>query len=219
VVSDLDVGNVYQHLLDPGLVAPRRARAVTHTELSCSGFILLLGVRGTHPSLAHHNIFFSSDYRREFQEIFSQKIPPSEPTIYLAISSKTDPEHAPPGCENWFILINVPPLDGKMQWETVTSHYRQVVLARLAGFGLDVEEKILSEQILTPVDLQRMNGARQGALYGTSSNNRMAAFRRPHNRSADVEGLYFCGGTTHPGGGVPMVMLSAKAVNDLVLKK
>jgi phytoene desaturase len=219
VISDLDVGNVYQRLLEPGQVSTRRLRAVTRTGLSCSGFILLLGIRGTHPSLAHHNIFFSSDYRREFQEIFSQKIPPSEPTVYLAISSKTDPEHAPPGCENWFLLVNVPPLDGRIQWETLASRYRQVVLNRLASFGLEVEGNILTEKIITPADLERMNGARQGALYGTSSNNRLAAFRRPHNRSADVEGLYFCGGTTHPGGGVPMVMLSAKSVFDLVLKR
>ncbi len=219
VVSDLDVGTVYQHLLSPGLVPPRRVRSVLNAELSCSGYILLLGVKGQHPSLAHHNIFFSSDYRCEFEDIFTRRIPPKEPTIYLAISSKTDPKHAPEGCENWYILVNVPPSGQNTDWRSYAKKYQKVILDRLKVFGLDVEGKILSEHILTPVDLERLNGARQGALYGTSSNNRLAAFRRPHNRSPDIKGLYFCGGTTHPGGGVPMVMLSARSVSHLLLNK
>ncbi|GIV81788.1 MAG: hypothetical protein KatS3mg051_1142 [Anaerolineae bacterium] len=87
--------------------------------------------------------------------------------------------------------------------------------AQLATFGLRPE--VVTEQMLTPLDLQRLTGARRGALYGLSSNSPWTAFRRPHNRAPDVRGLYFAGGTTHPGGGVPMVMLSGRLAARLVL--
>jgi phytoene dehydrogenase-like protein len=178
---------------------------------------LLLGVQGNHPELAHHNIFFSPDYRREFKEIFEEGIPPSQPTIYLAITSKATADDAPPGCENWFVLVNAPAL-GRWDWETQAASYGDLVLAQLAARGFDVRGRIEVKQTLTPFDLERMTGARRGALYGASSNNRWAAFRRPHNRAPDVEGLYFAGGTTHPGGGVPMVTLSGKVASQLLLQ-
>ncbi len=219
VVANVDVATVYEKLLANDVVKPNRLKKLTAVESSCSGFILLLGVDKTHPHLAHHNIFFSSDYAREFDEIFQKGVPPSEPTIYVAITSKTDANHAPDGCENWFVLVNAPPLGPNFDWTTQSESYRDVVLNYLAeGFGLDVRENIRVEKMLTPVDIARLTGARRGALYGASSNNRFNAFRRPHNRAPDVSKLYFVGGTTHPGGGVPMVMLSGKVAADLLLK-
>ena len=217
VISDLDVGYVYQQLLPAGTISHRQYKRIINSELSCSGFILILGVKNETPTLAHHNIFFSSDYQREFIEIFHEKTPPTDPTIYVAISSKTDPWHAPPGCENWFILVNVPSVNENTDWKSRASTYRQLILNRLSSFGLNLDHRIITELIITPLDLERMTGARLGALYGTSSNNRLAAFRRPNNQCSEVKGLFFCGGTTHPGGGVPMVMLSAKAVYNLVM--
>jgi phytoene desaturase len=180
--------------------------------------VLLLGVKGQHPQLAHHNIFFSRDYRREFEDIFQRGIPPTDPTVYVAITSKSDPDHAPPGGENWFVLVNTPPLGPRFDWTAQTAAYRDLVLAKLAEFGFDVRPKIEVEQILTPLDLQRFTGAWRGALYGASPNSPFTAFRRPHNRCPDVRGLYFVGGTTHPGGGVPMVMLSGKVVTGMIAK-
>ncbi|MGF1506217.1 MAG: phytoene desaturase family protein, partial [Anaerolineae bacterium] len=95
---------------------------------------------------------------------------------------------------------------------------RDLILKCLAGWGHDLTGRIAAEHMLTPVDIERLTGARFGALYGASSNNRWAAFRRPHNRAPDIKGLYFAGGTTHPGGGVPMVALSGKVAADLVLQ-
>jgi phytoene desaturase len=89
----------------------------------------------------------------------------------------------------------------------------------MAAFGFEVRGTIRSERMLTPHDLERMTGARRGALYGISSNDRFNALRRPHNRAPDVRGLFFCGGTAHPGGGVPMVTLSGKAAAEMVLKE
>jgi phytoene desaturase len=218
VVANVDVATVYEQLLPQETVNPRRLARLTQVEPSCSGFILMLGVEGTHTSLAHHNIFFSSDYRREFHEIFRQGIPPTEPTIHVAITSKSDPIFAPEGCENWFVLVNAPPLGPDYDWATQAKSYRKLVLARLADFGLDVRQRIRAERMSTPVGIARLTGARRGALYGASSNNPFTAFHRPHNRAPDVRGLYFVGGTTHPGGGVPMVMLSGRVTAGMVIE-
>lgn len=218
VVANVDVATVYQKLLPSHIATPQRLARLTRVEPSCSGFIMLLGVTGSHPQLAHHNIFFSGDYRREFADIFQRGLPPDEPTIYVAITSKTDPTHAPKGAENWFVLVNAPAVDARFDWSSQAAAYRERVLARLATFGFEVRGKIQTEQILTPLDLARLTGAWHGALYGASSNHPLTAFRRPHNQSSDMHGLYFVGGTTHPGGGVPMVMLSGKVVANMITR-
>lgn len=218
VIANVDVAAVYERLLPPGAAPVRLTRQLTQAETSCSGFILLLGVRSRDERLAHHNIFFSADYRREFDDIFKRGIPPDDPTIYLAITSKTDPDHAPADSENWFVLVNAPALGPNFDWATQADAYRDRVLARLAEHGFDARGRIVSEQRLTPHDLERLTGARRGALYGVSSNNRFSALQRPHNRARGIRRLYFAGGTTHPGGGVPMVTLSGGVAARMALK-
>lgn len=219
VIANVDVATVYEKLLPPEVVSPRRLDRLLNIEPSSSGFIMLLGINEMHPQLEHHNIFFSSDYKREFDDIFGRGIPPEEPTIYVSISAKTDFDDSPQDHENWFVLVNVPALGTGWDWHAEQNNYRNLILDRLAQvFHIDVRQRIVAEQIFTPHSLERMTGARRGALYGTSSNHRWAAFRRPHNRAEDVKGLYFAGGTTHPGGGVPMVTLSGKVAANLVLE-
>ncbi|MEM7333240.1 MAG: phytoene desaturase family protein [Chloroflexota bacterium] len=212
VISNVDVSTTHASLL------PATTNQAPQ-EPSCSGFILLLGLDKMHPQLAHHNIFFSDNYPAEFDAIFKQEVPAQNPTIYSAITSKADPTHAPEGCENWFVLVNAPAKNSRFDWEAQKEAYRNLVLNRLAeNHGIDIRPHIQVEQILTPDDLESGSGAWRGALYGASSNNMMAAFKRPHNRSKKVAGLYFAGGTTHPGGGVPMVTLSGKVAAELVLE-
>lgn len=218
VVSNLDVAMTYHKLLSDANLAKNRIQAMSNYEPSCSGFVLLLGINKEHEQLAHHNIFFSADYEAEFEAIFKDGVPANDPTIYVAITSKTDKKHAPENSENWFVLVNAPPLNKHFDWETVKQGYRDLILDKLAAQGIDVRDAILSETILTPHDLQEMSGAWLGALYGPSANDRFAVFLRPHNRSKDVKGLYFAGGTTHPGGGVPMVVLSGKVAAEMVLE-
>jgi phytoene desaturase len=217
ILSNVDAAITYEKLLPAGAVPARRVRALTEAEPSVSGFILLLGVRGEHPQLAHHNIFFPADYAREFDDIFRRGVPPADPTVYAAITSKRDPDHAPPGCENWFILVNAPPLGPRYDWTARAAEYRDRVLAVLAQRGLDLRESIVIEKTITPIELEALTGARRGALYGASSNSMFAAFRRPPNQSPEVRGLYLAGGTAHPGGGVPMVMLSGAAAARKIL--
>lgn len=218
IIANVDVTTVFRHLLpDTPAIQFRRAR-LEQAEASCSGFILMLGVERDHPQLAHHNIFFSRDYEAEFDAIFRRGVPAEDPTIYVAITSKTDPGHAPPGHENWFVLVNAPALSSSYDWSQHAHAYRDLTLRRLADYGLDIRDKIRVEHRMTPADLETHTGAWRGALYGPSPNSRWTAFRRPHNRSNDVRGLYFAGGTTHPGGGVPMVTLSGKVAAEFVLR-
>ncbi|MDZ4670478.1 MAG: phytoene desaturase family protein [Phototrophicales bacterium] len=217
ILANADVTTVYENLL-PREFAEKRLNKLKRQEPSGSGFVMLLGVEGNYPQLAHHNILFSGDYRREFMSIFKQGIPADDMTIYIAITSKTDSSHAPHGHENWFVMVNAPAVSLQYDWDSQKMAYREKVLTRLGQFGIEIRDKIRSEQIITPNDLQAMSGAWRGALYGASANSKWTAFKRPHNRCADIRGLYFAGGTTHPGGGVPMVMLSGKVASEMILE-
>lgn len=217
-ISNIDVTTTYA-LIDAA-IAQKQFRKLNRRATSCSGFILLLGVEGSHPALAHHNVFFSKDYRREFEQIFRQGRLPDDPTIYVAITSKSDNDHAPAGCENWFVLVNAPPLSqaaGEQQEEESLA-YAEHLLQRLAERGFDLRSKVRYQKVITPRDLQRLTGAWRGALYGISFNNRFAPFLRPGNRSP-VRGLYFAGGSVHPGGGLPLATLSGMQAARLVLQE
>lgn len=217
IISNVDVATTYAKLLPPSAVQRKKLQQLQTAEPSCSGFVMLLGIKGQHPQLAHHNIFFTDDYPAEFEAIFRQGVMPTDPTIYITATSKSDSAHAPDGHENWFILVNAPPVGPQWDWAQQAIPYRNHILDKLASWGYDVRNQIVHEKIFTPLDLEAMSGAYRGALYGPSSNAMMAAFKRPHNRAADIPGLYFVGGTTHPGGGVPMVTLSGKVAAQMIL--
>lgn len=219
VVANMDVAVAYSKLIPRGVISDWKIKKHVQRKLSCSGFVLLLGIQGISHSLLHHNILFSTDYSREFGKIFSMGLPPDDPTIYIAITSKTDVDHAPPGCENWFVLVNVPPVNENFDWSTQAHSYKRNILEILKNRGFDLTNRIVVEKMITPEDLEIRTSSFRGALYGASSNELFAAFQRPHNRCPELRGLYFCGGTAHPGGGVPMVMLSAKSAVELALKQ
>jgi phytoene desaturase len=217
VIADVDATTVYYNLI-PSLRGSKRLKRWITKPFSCSGFVMLLGIDKQHPQLMHHNILFSDDYATEFDAIFRRGIPLKDPTVYIAITSKTDPGHAPPSSENWFVMTNVPPLGPGWNWEQDLDRYRSLVLERLARFGFDVRGHIQTERMITPVDIERLTGAWRGALYGHSFNPPFAPFLRPHNRCPDVRSLYFAGGTTHPGGGVPLVTLSGKTAARMAIR-
>jgi phytoene desaturase len=217
IVSNVDARLLYGSLLDEDPGGKRFAQRIVRQESSSSGFLMLLGIKRSHTSLSHHNVLFSPDYRLEFNQIFQQGIPPTDPTIYVAITSKSTISDAPDGNENWFVMVNVPSIGPGWSWDENQKNYRDLVLQKLAERGYALGGYVEEEHIITPLDLERNTGSWGGALYGTSSNNRFAAFRRPHNRARYPQGLYLAGGTTHPGGGVPLSALSGGVASKMIL--
>jgi len=215
ILCGQDVVVAYNQLI--GGFTKRRAR-LNRLEPSCSGLVFLWGVGKKHPDLAHHNIFFSGDYKKEFAQIFEEKRPPDDPTVYVAITSKSDPDHAPENGENWFVLLNMPYLTGTMNWREETARVREIVLTKLRQMGFDIANRIEAEFVLSPNDFEQNYLSNRGSIYGISSNSRSTAFKRPANRSRDLQGLYFAGGSTHPGGGIPLVLLSGKIAAELIAK-
>lgn len=189
--------------------------------LSTSGFIMFLGVRGRDSRLGHHNIFFSDNYPKEFAEIHEEKISPNEPTIYISISARTDAGHAPDDHDNYFILVNVPARDPAQPWsEAEAKGYRDLVLKRLERFGFEnLPERIVTERIFTPSDFATRDLAHHGALYGWASHSIRTSLFRPPLRAPGTRNVFFVGGTTHPGGGIPLVLLSGKMVAELIQRE
>ena len=208
VVANVDAAHLYRDLLP-------RPRLRPAGEPSLSGFVLLLGVR-TDPDAAppaHHTVLFPADYDAEFDAVFGGR-PPADPTVYISVPP--DPALAPAGHEAWFVLVNAP-RQGPYDWDApgAADDYAGLVLGRMAERGIDVRARIVLREVRTPADLARRTRAEGGAIYGTSSNGTRAAFLRPANRSP-VPGLFLVGGSAHPGGGLPLVALSARAVAGLV---
>ena len=208
IVCNADAAHLYTALLEPSL-DDRKSKL----EPSLSGFVMMLGVEGITPGLAHHNVLFSSDYPLEFKRIFEDQRPAENPTIYVCISSKTDPSQAPAGMENWFVLVNAPPT-GRTDWTRESEPYAQLILQSLAARGFDIRDRIRVQHLMTPADLESRYLTHRGGIYGSSSNTVLSAFLRPKNRSRKVHGLYLASGSAHPGGGLPLVMLSGKLASD-----
>jgi phytoene desaturase len=211
VVSDVDAVTVYRDLL------PTPSRLGRLADRSLAGFVLLLGIRGTTPELAHHTVFFPSYYDAEFDAVFGtagrRARPASDPTIF--ITRAADPAVHPPGHEAWFVLVNAPRHGtawSALDWSRpgLAEAYRDRVLAVLAARGLDVRDRLLFAETRTPRDLADATAAPGGAIYGTAG-----GLLRPPNRGP-VPGLWLVGGSTHPGGGLPMVTLSAQIVADAI---
>jgi len=214
VVANADAAHLFADLL-PGREGAGARRRLGLVAPSLSGFVLLLGLRGRTPGLAHHTVLFPADYDAEFDALFGPAPGPvRDPTIYLSVPQ--DPAAAPPGCEAWFVLVNAP-RQGQVDWRApgLASAYAERLLDLLAVRGFDVRGRMVVHEVRTPADLADHTRASGGAIYGTSSNGLRAAFLRPANRGP-LRGLYLVGGSAHPGGGLPLVALSARIVADLV---
>jgi len=175
-------------------------------ERSLSGFALLVGLRGREPGRTHHEIRFPADYDAEFDDVFRARRPVRDPTLYLAASWVSDPGEAPADCENLFVLANAP--SGSVDWDAEGPRYESTLLAAL---GLS-PGRLAFVMRRTPADLERLTGACGGAIYGVAPHGRLGTLRRPPNAVTGVRGLWRVGGTTHPGGGLPLVLLGGRSV-------
>lgn len=213
-----DVLGAYQNLVRHPRAAAL-AQTMARPERSISGFVLLLGVKGKDPSLAHHNIFFSDNYPLEFQQMFREHRLAENPTIYLCLSSRSQPADAPTDHDNYFLLVNAPPNTTSIDWAKESPLYAQRIIQILdQKFLPGLKSRVVHQEFLSPADFEKRDAAVGGSLYGWASHGMASSFLRPPIRSKLLPNLYFVGGTTHPGGGIPLVLLSAEIAVRLATK-
>ncbi|GAA4356169.1 phytoene desaturase family protein [Angustibacter luteus] len=226
VVSDADAAHLYGDLVRSP-AADRARTSLAGATPSLSGFVLLLALRGRTPGLAHHTVLFPQDYDDEFDSVFGTgphsraPRPAPDPTVY--VSAPDDPALRPDDDhESLFVLVNAPrhsvdDAAAGIDWDApgLASSYADRVLDVMASRGLDVRDRVVWRELRTPADLARATSSVGGSIYGSSSNGVRSAFLRPANRSP-VEGLFLVGGSAHPGGGLPLVGLSAAIVAEQI---
>lgn len=215
VISNMDVYFTYKHLLND----EKSASKVLKQERSSSAYIFYWGIRKKFSQLSLHNIFFTADYKTEFHHLFQTGNIYEDPTVYINITSKCEPGiQAPDGKENWFVMVNAPANKGQ-NWDEFGKIYKKAILNKLSNIlGENIADLIEVEQVLTPETIEQKTASFMGSLYGTSSNSKLAAFMRHPNFSNQLQGLFFVGGSVHPGGGIPLCLNSAKIVADIVKK-
>lgn len=211
VISGIDIMQAEKRLI------PRhyRNKKRLNTELSTSAIIFHWAVKGHFPKLDLHNIFFTGHYHREFEYLKKGKLA-ADPTLYVYVSSKVNQQDAPQGHENWFVMVNTPP-HLEQDWDSWVAEVRTYAHERLSeALGVNTAALVLHESVMDPRDLERNTGSLGGAIYGPASNNKWAAFLRQANKHQKLKNLYFVGGSVHPGGGIPLCLLSAKITAELI---
>jgi phytoene desaturase len=194
VVAAVDAEAVHRDLLRRPPPGRRR---------SLSGLAVMLGLRGRTPGLVHHAIRFPADYDAEFDDVFLARRPVRDPTIYVSAACATDPAEAPEDAENWFVLVNAPAIGDAADWEAEAER----IVDRLG-----VRDRLVARALRTPGDLERETGGVAGAIYGIAPHGRLGTLRRPPAVIRGIRSLWLTGGTVHPGGGLPLVLLGAATV-------
>jgi len=214
VVSNCDAVRTHRELIG-GAVGKKFERRRSY-EPACSGVVLYLGLNKRYEHLAHHDFVFSRDPHEEFDFIYKRGEPAPDPTCYLAATSCTEPDTAPPGGEALYVLVHAPYLRPHHDWKKMLPAYRCVILEKLKTTGKmpDIESRIVFERALTPQDIHDRYHVLDGAIYGLASHGKFLGAFKPGNRSPDLRGLYLAGGAAHPGPGMPMVLMSGWIAAD-----
>ena len=220
VISNADLVHTYGELIKPEHRRKWSDKKLRNTQYSMSAFLLYLGVRKNYPQLRHHTLIVSERYKGLIDDIFDNKILPDDFSMYLHIPSQTDPSMAPEGCASMYVLIPVPNLEASINWEETEKRYTDKILTFLENdFGLtDLGTSIEVIETFTPLDFKQHRNSHLGSAWGVEPKLTQTAYFRPHNLSEDIEKLYFVGASTHPGAGVPGVLLTAETTVKLVVK-
>ena len=220
VISNADLIYTYGELIRPEHRRKWSDKRLRKTQYSMSAFLLYLGVRKKYPQLKHHTLILSERYKGLIDDIFDNKVLPDDFSMYLHIPSQTDPGMAPAGCESMYVLIPVPNLESGVNWQKTQAAYTDRVLTFLENeFGLtDLKRSIEVLETFTPSDFKKQRNNHLGSAWGVEPKLTQTAYFRPHNRSEDIQKLYFVGASTHPGAGVPGVLLTAETTVKLVVK-
>jgi phytoene desaturase len=220
IVANADLPYVYAELLP----ADSQAERLANMRYTSSAFMFYWGLEGEQrQELLHHNVFLADHhYRTSFRQIFEEHTLPEEPSFYIHAPVRTVPGFAPEGSDALMVLVPAGHMDEtrSQDWPALQQRARSGVLDRLARLGLDdLEEHIVFEHTITPPDYREIWNLAKGAAFGLSHNFTQVGYLRPHNRHARYGNLYFAGASTHPGTGLPIVLLSARLVTERILNE
>ncbi len=218
LLANADLGYVYRNLLPQDATAGR----INRMEYGCSTVMFYWGMDTKIPGLGLHNVFFSGDYHRNFDAVLKEESLPAEPNFYLHTAAGMDPSAAPPGHDAWAVAVPVGHIrkEGSQDWPSIQSRARDFVLRRLARAGLgDVAKHIRIERSTLPGDWQSRYNLPGGSTHGLSHKLTQMGYFRPHNHHSRFRNLYFVGSSTHPGTGVPMVLVSSRFAAERILRE
>ncbi len=218
VIANSDIVRTFRDLLPSEESEQYLRKHSAQLEPACSGVVLYLGCSKRFPNLLHHDFFFSSNSDEEFRDLYERRIPHADPTIYLAIPSRTDPTVAPQGCEAVYALVHTPYISPEFDWKTGAQTYRDIIVDKMERCGMaGLKESIVTERMITPLDLESLYWVNKGAIYGVVTKRGLTSAFKTGNRSK-TKGLYFAGGSVNPGAGVPMVLMSGQIAAQCVLE-
>jgi phytoene desaturase len=217
VVSNADSAWTYRHLLPAAVRTRWTNRRLDNARYSMSLFVWYFGSKCRYPGVAHHTILLGPRYRELLGDIFERKILARDFSLYLHRPTAIDPSLAPPGCDAFYVLSPVPNLESGIDWREKAEPYRRAIATTLSASLLPcLEENVITSRLLTPQDFQDRLFSFKGAAFGLEPVLSQSAWFRPHNKSEDVENLFFVGAGTHPGAGLPGVLSSARILDRVV---
>lgn len=219
IIANADLPYVYRSLLPPSFKSWR----IERMRYSCSALVLHWGVDKQYPQLGHHSVFLSDDFRNGLDKIFREKSMGEDPSFYIHSPVHTDPSAAPAGCDSLSVIVGVGHLDRRhpQDWEQILVTARRTVFSRLKQLGInDLEDHIKFEIAAPPAAWEDSFNITKGSVFGSLGHNILQmGYFRPHNRDNRYRNLYFTGGSTHPGNGIPMVLLSARLVSERIIRE
>jgi len=219
VVVNADFANAVRKMIPNQLRSRWNDRKIESKRYSCSTFMLYLGVEGTFPEAAHHNIYVAEDYEGNLADIETRHRLSPDPSFYLQNASVTDPTLAPEGCSALYLLVPVSQQHSNIDWEQEKARHRKLALRQLEKIGVrDVESRIRFEKMVTPDDWARDHGLHLGSTFSMAHSLDQMLHLRPRNRFDDVDGVYLVGGGTHPGSGLPVIFESSRISTRLLLE-
>jgi phytoene desaturase len=218
VIVNADFAHAMPRLTPNELRKKWNDKKIDRAKLSCSTFMMYLGIEGKCEELEHHTIWLAGDYRTNLREIEQEHVPCGNPSFYVANPCRTDPGMAPAGCSALYCLAPVTHNRGKIDWQAELPRFRNLMFSQLAKLGLkDLERRIRFEKIITPRDWETDYAIHRGATFSLSHNLGQLLHNRPNNRFEDFQNVYLVGGGTHPGSGLPVIFESARISSKLLL--
>jgi phytoene desaturase len=218
VVMNADFARAMSRLVPDAYRRRWNDRNLEKKCLSCSAFMLYLGLRGTYDQISHHTIYVAKDYMENMQDIGRRHVLSNDPSYYVQNACVTDRTLAPAGKSTLYVLVPVTHQSSKVNWEEERERYRGLILNKLSDLGAgDIRNRIEYERVITPANWDMDFELHKGSVFGLAHNWSQMLHLRPRNRFDELDGLYLVGGSTHPGSGLPVIFESARISSRLLL--